>query len=332
MEPRGLTTSPLACYVKCLFPGSPRRRHDGERYRRGGRRGGIYRAGARRGPAAAGPAGPRHFGLRSGGIRNRPAGTSACPRPTAAWTKCWPTRRSNRSTWPCPTCLHYEFAKRAIAAGKHVLCEKPLAMTSAAVRRAGRAGQGQAAGGRRVLQRALLSAQPGSPRPRRPRRGGADLRRQRQLRAGLAVPRHRLQLAGALRPGRARCGRWPTSARTGWTWSTSITGLEIEAVLADLNTVHPVRKRPKGEVETFSGKLGRPARDRTGGHRHRGLRLRALPLPGRGPRQPVGFPGHRRTQELHPLRDRRVEFGPGLEQRVAQRAVDRPPRQAQRGA
>ncbi len=37
---------------------------------------------------------------------------------------------------------------------------------------------------------------------------------------------------------------------------TSITGLEIEAVLADLNTVHPVRKRPKCEVETFSGKLG----------------------------------------------------------------------------
>ena len=37
---------------------------------------------------------------------------------------------------------------------------------------------------------------------------------------------------------------------------TSISGLEIEAVLADLSTVHPVRKRPKGEVETFSGKLG----------------------------------------------------------------------------
>jgi predicted dehydrogenase len=34
----------------------------------------------------------------------------------------------------------------------------------------------------------------------------------------------------------------------------AITGLEIEAVCADLTTVHPVRQRPKGEVKTFKGK------------------------------------------------------------------------------
>jgi len=34
----------------------------------------------------------------------------------------------------------------------------------------------------------------------------------------------------------------------------SIIGLDVEAVFADLKTVHPLRKRPKGEVETFSGK------------------------------------------------------------------------------
>jgi predicted dehydrogenase len=39
-----------------------------------------------------------------------------------------------------------------------------------------------------------------------------------------------------------------------------ITGQKVEAVFADLRTVHPVRKRPKGEVETFSGKLA-DARD-----------------------------------------------------------------------
>ncbi|HID22407.1 MAG TPA: Gfo/Idh/MocA family oxidoreductase, partial [Planctomycetaceae bacterium] len=34
----------------------------------------------------------------------------------------------------------------------------------------------------------------------------------------------------------------------------AITGLEVEAVCADLKTVHPVRHRPTGEVETFQGK------------------------------------------------------------------------------
>ena len=50
----------------------------------------------------------------------------------------------------------------------------------------------------------------------------------------------------------------------------AITGLEVESVCADLLTVHPVRRRPKGEVETFSGSSARrptssrwPSRPRT---------------------------------------------------------------------
>jgi len=34
----------------------------------------------------------------------------------------------------------------------------------------------------------------------------------------------------------------------------TITGLKVDAVLADLYTVHPTRERPTGEVETFTGK------------------------------------------------------------------------------
>ncbi|MCU0719366.1 MAG: Gfo/Idh/MocA family oxidoreductase, partial [Pirellula sp.] len=34
----------------------------------------------------------------------------------------------------------------------------------------------------------------------------------------------------------------------------SVVGIEVEAVLADLQTVHPVRQRPRGGVETFSGR------------------------------------------------------------------------------
>ena len=43
---------------------------------------------------------------------------------------------------------------------------------------------------------------------------------------------------------------------------TFVTALEVEAVFADLMTVHEVRRRPKGEVETFKGK-GRKAPART---------------------------------------------------------------------
>jgi predicted dehydrogenase len=35
-----------------------------------------------------------------------------------------------------------------------------------------------------------------------------------------------------------------------------LTGLEVEAVCADLGTVHPVRRRPASPVETFAGKRG----------------------------------------------------------------------------
>src|SRR5262249_6164268 len=40
---------------------------------------------------------------------------------------------------------------------------------------------------------------------------------------------------------------------------TAITGLRVEQVCADLRTVIPVRRRPKGSVETFQAKLGTPA-------------------------------------------------------------------------
>ena len=37
-----------------------------------------------------------------------------------------------------------------------------------------------------------------------------------------------------------------------------VTGLKIVRVMADLVTIHPVRKRPKVEVETYAGKVLRP--------------------------------------------------------------------------
>ena len=154
-----------------------------------------------------------------------------------------------------PNVLHYEFAKRVIAAGKHLICEKPLAMTS--------------------QQSGEL----------------VELAKGKRLAAGVCynVRFYPLNLEARDRVARGEVGRifaingsyvqdwlfhdtdynWRVLADQGGAlravadigthWMdlvASISGLEIEAVLADLSTVHPFRKRPKGEVETFSGKLG----------------------------------------------------------------------------
>jgi predicted dehydrogenase len=153
-----------------------------------------------------------------------------------------------------PNMLHYEFAKRTLNAGKHVLCEKPLAMTSA--------------------ESAELVA----------------LAKSNGLAAGVCynVRFYPMNLEVADRIARGDVGRifavngsyvqdwlfqdtdynWRVLADQGGPlravadigthWMdlvTSMTGLQVESVLADLCTVHPIRNRPKGEVETFSGKL-----------------------------------------------------------------------------
>jgi len=157
-----------------------------------------------------------------------------------------------------PNRLHYELAQRALKAGKHVLCEKPLAMNA--------------------KQSAELVA----------------LARETGLAAGvnyniryypLCLETREMVRGGELGEVYSICGSYvqdwlfhPTDynwrvlpeeggelravADIGTHWLDlvhAITGLEVEAVCADLKTVHPVRQRPKGEVETFKGKATRVA-------------------------------------------------------------------------
>lgn len=157
-----------------------------------------------------------------------------------------------------PNRLHFDMARRALVRGKHVMCEKPLAMDAhesaqlvtladetglqagvcynvrfyplnleaRAMVNEGKLGQIYSVAGSYV-QDWLLYDTDYNWRVLADQ-GGA-------LRAVADIGTHWIDLIG------------------------SITGLEIEAVFADLRTVHPVRKRPRGEVETFTGKLGSEA-------------------------------------------------------------------------
>ncbi|MBN2325926.1 MAG: Gfo/Idh/MocA family oxidoreductase [Candidatus Omnitrophica bacterium] len=153
-----------------------------------------------------------------------------------------------------PNVLHYEMAKKALLAGKHVLCEKPLAMNS--------------------LESAEL----------------VELARSKRLAAGVCynVRFYPLNLEAQAMARRGDLGEiflingsyvqdwlfyetdynWRVLADQGGAlravadigthWMDlvqTVTGRAVEAVFADLHTVHKTRKRPKGEVETFTGKL-----------------------------------------------------------------------------
>ncbi len=157
-----------------------------------------------------------------------------------------------------PNVLHYEMAKRALEAGKHVMCEKPLAMNSTETAELVELARGS---GRVAAVCYNIRFYPLNLQAR-------QLVRQGRLGSVHAVNGSYVQdwllyetdynwrvlaeQGGALR----------AVADIGTHWMDlvlMITGLEVEAVFADLYTLHPVRRRPKGEVETFTGKLGKTA-------------------------------------------------------------------------
>jgi len=153
-----------------------------------------------------------------------------------------------------PNRLHYEFARKALEAGKHVMCEKPLAMdseqTAQLVALAEKTGLAAAVNYNMRFYPLCLEA--------------ADMVKRGDVgtiysACGSYVQdwlfydtdynwRVLAEEGGALR----------AVADIGTHWMDlvhAITGLEVEAVCADLKTVFPVRRRPTGEVETFKAKI-----------------------------------------------------------------------------
>ncbi|HPA19088.1 MAG TPA: Gfo/Idh/MocA family oxidoreductase [Verrucomicrobiae bacterium] len=152
-----------------------------------------------------------------------------------------------------PNRLHYAMAKRALEAGKHVLCEKPLAMNS-----------------RESAELVALA-----------KKTGLVVGVNYNIRFyPLCLEAREMIRRGDLGEVFSVCGNYvqdwlllPTDynwrvlgkeggelravADIGTHWLDlmhAVTGLDVEAVCADLKTVHPVRQRPKGEVQTFKGK------------------------------------------------------------------------------
>ena len=152
-----------------------------------------------------------------------------------------------------PNRLHYDMSRRALQASKHVMCEKPLAMNSAESAELVEIAQGSglAAGVNYNLRYYPLCVE------------ARDMMRRGDVGDVYSVCGSYVQ-DWLLHPTdynwrvlAEEGGDLRAVADIGTHWLDlvhSITGLEVQALCADLSTVHRVRQRPKGEVETFKAK------------------------------------------------------------------------------
>ncbi len=94
-----------------------------------------------------------------------------------------------------PNALHFPMAKAALEAGKHVLCEKPLAVSVAEGKKLVELAKKQNLANCTFHNLRFYPDGAADPPHARGRRAGRDLRRAGHLLAGLALLRHRLELA-----------------------------------------------------------------------------------------------------------------------------------------
>jgi predicted dehydrogenase len=151
-----------------------------------------------------------------------------------------------------PNHLHYPQAKDALEAGKHVVCEKPLAVNSEQsaelVELAERSGLVHCTNFNQRFFPLVVEA--------RERVLAEEIGQLWNIHGGylqdwLALP---VDWNWRLEPEKA--GELRAVADIGSHWldiAQFVSGQSIVGVFADLATVIPVRQRPKGEVETFAG-------------------------------------------------------------------------------
>ena len=150
-----------------------------------------------------------------------------------------------------PNRLHFEMAQRALQARKHVLCEKPLAMTSEEAAQLVRiaADHPQLAAGVNYNIRFYPLVLEMRERIRNGQIGEIFHITGSYTQDWLLYENDYNWRVLSTEGGELRA-----VADIGTHWLDlvhAVTGLEVESVCADLQTVHPVRRRPLGEVETF---------------------------------------------------------------------------------
>ncbi|HEY3323396.1 MAG TPA: Gfo/Idh/MocA family oxidoreductase [Planctomycetota bacterium] len=152
-----------------------------------------------------------------------------------------------------PNRFHYDMATRALKAGKHVLCEKPLAMNSGeSAQLVKLAKKTKLAAGVNYNIRFYPLCLDARDRVRDGKIGRVLSVVGSYVQDWLLLPTDYNWRVLAKEGGELRA-----VADIGTHWLDlihAITGLEVESLCADLKTVHPVRQRPKGEVQTFKGK------------------------------------------------------------------------------
>jgi predicted dehydrogenase len=156
-----------------------------------------------------------------------------------------------------PNYLHYPQAKSALQAGKHVVCEKPLAMNShesaELVRLAAQEKRLNAVNFNLrfypLMHQARSMVQSGE-------LGDLFILQGSYLQDWLLLPtdwnwRLEPELGGTLRAVADIGSHWLDLI-------TFITGRRVESVMADFHTFLPLRKKPKKPLDTYSGKLLTP--------------------------------------------------------------------------
>lgn len=157
-----------------------------------------------------------------------------------------------------PNYLHRDQARGALLAGKHVLCEKPLAMDAAeGAELVTLARERRLVGAVNYNLRYYPLCQEARARVQAGEIGEVRILHGAYCQDWLFLPtdwnwRLQPELGGALR----------VVADVGTHWMdmvTWISGLKIQAVMADFATFIPVRQRPLQQVETFASKLSQAA-------------------------------------------------------------------------